>query len=51
MDVAGISRPALLAMIAVAVALFAGGVAWAASWLTRLDARTSSGDVHVEPSA
>jgi hypothetical protein len=35
MDVAGISRPALLAMIAVAVALFAGGITWAASWVTR----------------
>jgi Putative adhesin len=35
MHVAGISRPALLAMVAVAVALFAGGITWAASWLTR----------------
>jgi DUF4097 and DUF4098 domain-containing protein YvlB len=35
MDVVGISRPALVAMIAAAVLLFAGGVTWAASWLTR----------------
>jgi hypothetical protein len=61
MDVVGISRPALLAMIAVAVALFAGGVAWAASWLTRhtethtrvlsaastIDIRGNSGDIEV----
>jgi hypothetical protein len=61
MDVAGLSRPALLAMIAVAVALFAGGVAWAASWLTRqtethtrvlpgastIDIRGTDGDIEV----
>lgn len=61
MDVAGISRPALLAMIAVAVALFAGGVAWSALWLTRqtdthtrvlsaastIDVRGDSGDIEV----
>jgi DUF4097 and DUF4098 domain-containing protein YvlB len=34
MDVAGISRPALVAMIVVALGLFATGGAWAASWLT-----------------
>jgi hypothetical protein len=34
MSVPGISRPALIAMIAVAVLLFAGGVTWAVSWLT-----------------
>jgi DUF4097 and DUF4098 domain-containing protein YvlB len=61
MGVAGISRPALLAMIAVAVALFAGGAAWAASWLTRhtethtrvlaaastIEIRGNSGDIEV----
>jgi DUF4097 and DUF4098 domain-containing protein YvlB len=61
MDVAGISRPVLVAMIVVAFGLFAGGVTWAASWLTRhtethtrvlsamstIEIRGTSGDIEV----
>jgi hypothetical protein len=35
MDVPGISRPVLVALIAVAVVLLAGGGSWALSWTTR----------------
>jgi DUF4097 and DUF4098 domain-containing protein YvlB len=35
MDVPGISRPALVLLIAGAVLLFAAGASWAVSWLTR----------------
>jgi len=35
MDVPAISRPVLVALIAVAVLLFAAGASWAVSWLTR----------------
>lgn len=51
MDVVGISRPALVAMTAAAVLLFAGGVTCAASWLTeRTDThtRTLSGASTIE---
>jgi DUF4097 and DUF4098 domain-containing protein YvlB len=61
MDVPGIPRPALVALIAVAVLLFAVGTSWALSWVTRqtdtttrtlaapstIEVDASSGDVDV----
>jgi DUF4097 and DUF4098 domain-containing protein YvlB len=61
MNVPGISRPVLVVMIAAAAVLFAGGGAWAVSWLTnrtethtrvlsatpRIDVEARTGDIDV----